>query len=316
MDVVERFVDDVVESIQLDHYGFLIEATRNAFTAALFAISEAGATRDADGVSIFEEYSERIQRDLSGIGILLIHKAPGEVRSYKIFPYYNPELYVTDQFELILYQELGVEPKEEERRAVLKKSLKAEKIKQSLVYSCYEDNRAEIVARVKQASKAQLDKRLQYTGTPLGFCARHDNLEGFKAVASAGANVGKVSLSRTPLAIAFEYSPDIVRYIYSNYREIFDKEVNKKGFLLASRTRDLSLFQLLLEAGCDWQCEGQNFPPLHNFADYNNLAGIQFLIDKGIDLGLKNKRKQTALDRAMMQNNVEAIDLLKACDSG
>lgn len=316
MEAIEQLVIDIAGFIRADHYAYFILATRNAFTGRMYRLDQGEATHDVEGAKVFEAYSERIQRDLKGTGILLLHKAPGASHSYKIISYYNPEIFDTDQFELILFQELAIEPKEEERKAVLKKSIKAEKIKQTLVYSCYENDKEEILIRARSASKTQLDKRLQYTGTPLGFCARHDNLEGFRAVASAGANVGKISLSRTPLAIAFERSPEIVRYIRSDYREIFDKEIKKRGFLIATQTHDVELLQLLLDAGCDMHCAGEQFPPLHSFADYNNLTGIRFLIDRDVDVGIKNKRKETPLDRAVLFGSPEAADLLREYGAG
>ena len=86
--------------------------------------------------------------------------------------------------------------------------------------------------------------------------------------------------------------------------------------MIAGQTRDVTLLQLLLDAGCDMHCQGEQFPPLHSFADYNNVTGIQFLIDRGVDVEIKNKRKETPLERAMLHNSPEAADLLRACGAG
>ncbi|MBK1813025.1 ankyrin repeat domain-containing protein [Clostridium sp. YIM B02505] len=122
-----------------------------------------------------------------------------------------------------------------------------------------------------------------------------------------------MSIAYTPLEIAFRYSADIVRYIYTEFRQQFDKEVSKKGFGIATETEteDIELLQLLFNYGCDINCLGNPFPPLHSFADFNNTVGIKFLLDKGVDVNTKNQYKQTAIDRARRRNNQEAIDLLE-----
>lgn len=141
---------------------------------------------------------------------------------------------------------------------------------------------------------------------------KKNNIVTFKAIAEAGATLGKVSLADTPLSIAFTYLPDIVKYIYTNFREQFDKEVLKKGFSLAIHTKDIELLQLLFDYGCDINCSGKPFPPLHNFADFNNIVGLKFFLDNGVDVNIKNQYKQTPIDRAKARNNQEAIDLLKS----
>lgn len=78
--------------------------------------------------------------------------------------------------------------------------------------------------------KGQLNKKMQYYGTPLGICAKNNNVDAFIAIVEKGADLNKVSLADRPLKIAFRYSPDIVFYIYENYREQFMKEIAKEGF--------------------------------------------------------------------------------------
>ncbi len=248
---------------------------------------------------------------MRGRGILLIRVEADSVSSYKFIPLYNPELFTHDVFELILFQEYGVEPYDIERKQILKQSIKKEKIKETLAYACYENNTDKILKLVENAKLKDLDKKIAYCGTPLGLCARNNNIIGFTAIAGAGANVGKVSLADTPLEIAFTYSADIVKFICNNYREVFNKEVDKKGFSLAIHTKDTELLQLLFEYGCDINCNLKPFPPLHNFADYNNIAGLKFLIEHGADINTKNQYKQTPLDRAKAQNNQDAIDFLR-----
>ena len=50
----------------------------------------------------------------------------------------------------------------------------------------------------------------------------------------------------------------------------------------------------------------------HVFVDYNNLYGLQFLAEYGIDMRHKNKYKETAFERAQKQGKTELIDYLEA----
>ena len=311
IDTVEALLNDIIGFIKLENYCYFIEATEQSFTSGLYEISTSGAEYTNETVTVFKNFIERIKKLLVGKGILLIRVENGIDPTFKLISHYNPELYSSDVFELILFQEYGIEPCDEERKQVLKKSIKEEKIKATLVYACYENNTNKILQCLKNIKQSQLDKKLKYTGTPLGFCAKNNNIVAFKAIAEAGASIGKVSLAYTPLSIAFTYSPDIVKYIYTNFREQFDKEVYKKGFDIAINTKDTELLQLLFDWGCDVNCADSPFPPLHNFVDLNNVIGLKFLIEHGADIDRKNQYKQTALDRAKRSNRQEAIELLR-----
>jgi hypothetical protein len=310
-DTVEALVNDIIRFINLDNYCYFIEATEQSFTSGLYEINTSGAKYKNETVTVFNKFTERIEELLHGKGILLICVGSGEGPTFKFISHYNRSLFTNDVFELILFQEYGVEPCDEERKQVLKKSIKEEKIKDTLLYACYENNTNKILECLKNTKQSQLNKKFEYTGTPLGLCAKNNNLVGFKAIAEAGAAIGKISLADTPLSIAFTHSASIVKYIYTNFREQFDKEVNKKGFGIAIHTKDTELLQLLFDCGCNINCSGKPFPPLHNFADYNNSVGLKFLLEHGADINTKNQYKQTALDRSKRSNKQEAIELLR-----
>jgi hypothetical protein len=311
IDTVETLVNDIIKSIDFKSYCYFIEATEQSFTSGLYEIAKCGSEYKNETVSIFDTFAERIEALLRGKGILLIRAERGNSPTFKFISQYNPELFTHDVFDLILFQEYGIEPCDEERKNVLKQSLKAEKVKDTLVYACYENNTNNILECLKNAKQLQLDKKLEYKGTPLGLCAKNNNVIAFKAVTEAGATISKVSLADTPLAIAFNYSPDIVKYIYTNFREQFNKEVLKKGFGIAVNTMDAEILELLLNCGCDINCSDKPFPPLHNFADFNNIVGLKFLVEHGANINTKNQHKQTPLDRAKARDSQEAIDFLR-----
>lgn len=161
---------------------------------------------------------------------------------------------------------------------------------------------------------AQLNKKLELAGNPLILCAKHDDLESFKAIAEKGADVGKkISSEDTPLMTAFRYSYDIVKYILENYREQFDKEIKDFSVACLNSRSDERLYKLLKDAGVDIACqEGRAMPLLHIYARINNLYGLKFLLDNGVDVGLLNKEKQTALEVAQKNKNTEAVELLRS----
>lgn len=309
---LEILINDINRFISFKNYCYLIEHTGHSLTSGLYEISAYGFKYSNHTVDIFKNFSEYIESVVQGKGIYLSRMENRKKPTFKFFSHYNPELFTEDIFDLIIFQEYNIEPCDEERKQVLQQSIKAEKIKDTLVYACYENDTDKIIECLKHAKKSQLDKKLKYTGTSIGLCAENNNIAAFKAVAEAGASIGKISLASTPLEIAFTYSADIVKYICTNFREQFDKEVLKKGFRIAINTKDIELLQLLFDNGCDINCAGKPFPPLHNFADVNNITGIKFLLNNGADINVKNNYKQTPLDRAKARDNQETIALLES----
>lgn len=297
-------------SKDINEYFLIIIRTNYSTSPILYEITESEAKHCNQ---LDRELFDKYLGDLDSLecGLHIFKYLNGTLADKKLIIHYNVELFNDDVCELTLFQEYGINPYGETRKQVLQKSLKAEKIKQTLVYACFINDNDKIFKCLEKTSKAQLNKKLQYHGTPLGFCAKNNNLAAFKAIAEQGADINKISLAETPLQIAFTYSYDIVLYIYENYREQFDKEVKKHGFTIACQSTDVRLFELLKNEGCNMECAGARFPPLHNFADYNNLAGIRYFAEQGANFNVLNNYKQTALDRAKRRNNTEAVELLE-----
>ncbi|WP_324025287.1 hypothetical protein QSV08_19075 [Maribacter sp. BPC-D8] len=308
----QQLFSDIAKRINSDYYYFVILATNNAFTSALYTVENNTINYANKTVELFKEFSDRIQQDLTGTGVTIIYQENSSSFSIKSIPKYNPELFDSDLFELLIFQEFGIKPATEERITTLESSIKKEKIKNTLVYACYMNDTANILEIAKTAKKSQLNKVLEYTGTPLAFCTENNNLEGFIAVAEKGADINKKSLGSSPLQIAFKHSPDIVTYIYEHHKEAFDKEFDKKGFYLAADCTNRETLDFLLRIGGDLNTYDASFPHLHNFTDRNNLVGITFCLDNNVDINLKDKQKRTALNKAITRNHTAAIELLKS----
>ena len=157
--------------------------------------------------------------------------------------FYDAQIYEGCLNAFILRHEFGLEPKNAEEKANFAAQLaKAEAFMQTLVYACYADDTAAIIERAKTAPKAELDRKFEYFGTPLSFCAAHDNLEGFQAVAEAGASLTKSIVSGTvsPLREAVRHSPRILRYVLERFPTVFEQQFhNWEGGIFWCNDREL-----------------------------------------------------------------------------
>lgn len=245
-------------------------------------------------------------------GIHLLRFSGGECIDRRHIRWFNPERLFNGAMELAIYQEFGLEPSGEISKKYLAESIKAEKIKNTLVWACYIGDKELIKQRLNdpKLKPAQLNKSLKLAGNPLILCAKHDDLESFRAIAEKGADIGKKTAAEmSPLMTAFRCSYDIVMYFFENYREQFDKEV--KDFTCLTNDSDERLYPLLKSLGCDMMCEGRARPLLHTYAQSGNTTGLKFLLDNGVDIDLKDKSGMTALEFAERNNKKDAAELLK-----
>jgi len=236
----------------------------------------------------------------------------GECIDERHISHFVPETVFGGAIELAIYQEYRLEPANEFQKKWLADALKAEKIKKSFVWACYTGDKEKIQEFLEspKLSTAQLNKVLKLEGTPLIICAKHDDLESFRAIVEKGADLSKkIASEGTPLMTAFRFSYDIVKYIFDNHREQFDKEV--KDFSCAGVSRDIRTYELLKSIGLDFYCEGQKYPLLHSCAEGGNMVGLKFLLDNGVDIELKNTYGQTALERAEHLGKTEVVEFLK-----
>lgn len=83
----------------------------------------------------------------------------------------------------------------------------------------------------------------------------------------------------------------------------------------ASMRGHAGVVDLLLEAGAHLDmCEGgtEANTPLHRAAAYNQIAVVRRLLDAGADVNCVNKTGGSALDVALVNASVEAVQLLGA----
>lgn len=306
MKIIEDIAKMVVKKVNMENYCFLICITRSSYTSSLYKI-ENNESKYAENII---EINKKLIEDSSLRGITVIIVKDKKITDIKNIKKYNKELHTHELYDLILFQEYGIEPEHEQHKEELQESIKAEKIKKSLVYACYENNMEKITNCLKKTSKTALDKKMKYTGTPLGLCVKNNNLEAFKALLKAGASLDKKSLNETPLEMAYIFSPDIVSCIHNEYNEYFKEEVSKKGFSIAAKCKDVNSLELLLKYNFDINGK-EEFPNLHNFVDSNNIIGVKFLLENGADISKKNIYNQTAIDRAIRSENKEIIEFLE-----
>ena len=226
---------------------------------------------------------------------------------------YNPELFWDDAMELTLYQTYAVTPFDAERKAQLEESLSQEKIKKTLVYACYLNSEDEVdLLLSKKITKGELNRDLKGKGTPLGLSIQENNTDLAKKLLELGADPKKKSFAYTPLELAFRYSDEMVLYFFDHFKEYFIKIVTQKGLVIAGLNQNAEIYKLLIDLGCDPLGKDPVFQMPHVFVDYNNLYGLQFLAEYGIDMKHKNKYKETAFERAQKQGKTELMNFLES----
>lgn len=182
-----------------------------------------------NGQTVQSKYGEIFKTLINPSGVHIYRYENNRFVGHECLTSYDPALYNGFRMSAALFKEYGMVPADEKAKAALQKNLKdSEKLAKSLVYACYINDTQLIVERAAKASKAQLNRVMDYAfKTPLGFCALNDNLTGFKAVAEHGADMGKSFAASTPLSVALENSPDIAAYIRDNFPEQVEKELPK-----------------------------------------------------------------------------------------
>ena len=313
-EVIDMMVEEIVSDSSLAEktYFYLIEGTNGGFTSGYFLLSDDNEViYDGDVNSeLFRKHLPKITELMRGKGILLIRVENGLLIEKFLTKDYNPELSSLDVFELLLFQKYNIKP-HDKRKQMLDESIKAEKIKDTLVFACRLNDMEKIKALVQTSTKAQLNYPMLRAGTPLSLCIENDNTEAFILIADKGAKLTKNSLAFTPLEMAFNYSRrGIVNYIREKQPDVYKKEVVKSGFVIAHKCVDSLLLENILDLGCDINCEKKPFPPLHSFADYDNTIGIGFLLMHGAKIDGVNRYKQTALHRAIRANGKNAVKML------
>ena len=188
-----------------------------------------------NGQTVQSKYGEIFKTLINPSGVHIYRYENNRFVGHECLTSYEPALYNGFRISAALFKEYGLLPAGEKAKAALQKNLKdSEKLAKSLVYACYINDTQLIVERAAKASKAQLNRLMDYAfKTPLGFCALNDNLTGFKAVAEHGADIGKPFAASTPLSVALNHSPDIAVYIRDNFPEQVEKELpklKKKGY--------------------------------------------------------------------------------------
>lgn len=299
-----------VDSLKLTQdFFFVMNKTIHLRYATIYETDEIGFRNLGNTEDIFQEIHDLMDSSELDNGIYSYYSIDKKVIHHTD---YNPELFWDDAMELILYQTYEVTPFDTERQAQLEESLSQEKIKKTLVYACHLNLIDQIDFLLsKKISKGELNRGLKGVGTPLGLSIEKNNTDLAKKLLELGADPKKKSFAYTPLELAFRYSDEMVFYFFEHFKEYFIKTVTQKGLAIAGLNQNTEIYKLLIDLGCDPLGKDPVFQMPHVFVDYNNLYGLQFLAEYGIDMKHKNKYKETAFERAQKQGKTELMNYLE-----
>lgn len=314
MKYIERFMKMAHEVVGGEEAILVVRRLGQSCSQGLYRVNGNVIESNNEALNAYPDHDELIWGGFEHFesGIHLFRFSGGECVDNCHITHFVPETVFSGAVELAIYQKYGLEPSDEFERKLLADAIKAEKIKNTLVWACYTRDREKIQEFLEspKLKTAQLNKVLKLAGTPLIICAKKDDVETFRAIVEKGADLTKkISGEGTPLMTAFKFSYDIVKYIFDEHREQFDKEV--KDFYCAAGSHDVRTFELLKSLGLVLGCEGQKYPMLHCCADAQNMVGLKFLLDNGVDIELKNTFGQTALERAERSGYTEVAEFLR-----
>lgn len=288
MEWYEAFIGD----LELDDYVFILD-TIGGVHASLCSVENGEYTwrnrelfNGKDGnIAPYDTYKDIFMDMMEHDCAIHVYRyADGRFTEHRQFTRrdYDPFVYEECQREIMLRTEFGLEPHSAENKEAFAKALKkAEKFMKSLLYACYVGDTPAVIERAKTASKAQLNRKLQCYGTPLTYCAQHNDLEGFRAVAEAGADFSVTCAGGTvsPMNEAIKHSPDIVLYVHSAFPEIFEQHFKNWDGRIPACT-DLRVYELMYSL---YGTEGMAENLLFGLVQYQNAVGLRFALEHGAD---------------------------------
>ena len=286
-----KWYENFINDLEYGDYVFILN-TLKGIQSALYMINGkeySGANTELfneknGSISPYKKYESIFMDMMNNNKALHVYRYEnGQFTEHKCFSekIYDSFVYGDCTYDVLLKEEFGLEPKGDEAKSKFQKSFKkAERFKKTLLYACYVNDTQAIVERAKTASKAQLDKKFEYLGTPLSFCAQKDNLEGFKALVEAGADMNKSIAGGTvsPLGEAIKHSSDIIFYVHDNFSDIFEAHFKDWNGCISYCT-DIKIYELMYSLYGTNGMEKLVFGLIAN----RNVVGLKFALEHGVD---------------------------------
>ncbi len=166
--------------------------------------------------------------------------------------------------------------------------IKTKKGSRSLLHTAAQHNRLD-VAQFLSRKGLNIKAADKNKTTPLHLAAQYHSLETVQWLISKGADIhARDGKGKTPLHMAMLYVPP--------------KQTSKS----------IQTVKLLQGKGADLEAADNNgYTPLLEAANSGNPKVMQYLLDQGADIHVKNKKDETALDRAKSRGHAKTTKILE-----
>lgn len=199
----------------------------------------------------------------------------------------NPELFADDALMLIGHQLYAMPPLPPGDESTLQKAIKAEKIKTTVLYACYQNDMQRLEALLPQAKPTDLNKKFKLLGSPLHLACMHGNTDMLQRLVDAGADLEASNFLRyTPLLYALslrdERSAQALIELGANVNHIGAQSSNALGIAINAGC-STQMLEILLQKGCDINHLAQDKRDLLAIAAAKGLLPVmRFLLAHGI----------------------------------
>jgi ankyrin repeat protein len=168
---------------------------------------------------------------------------------------------------------------------------------------------ASLLQRGADANATDPDK----IGGPLTHAVKSGRIDAVKLLLDHGAQINRRFAEVTALGSVRKNDLDMARFLLAHGADPNIPSYSTTPLFRAAEDADLPMIQLLLDAKAhiDQPAEYTGDTPLIYVAENGKADVVKFLLEKGADLTIKNKKGNTAMDLALANGKMDVAALLR-----